>query len=67
MHLRDPKVSIVKCTEFHKFDKVKESVIQATELIGGLESLITPGDHVMIKPNLLCDADYKTGAPPIPI
>jgi uncharacterized protein (DUF362 family) len=62
MRLREPKVSITKCTDIHQFEAVKESVRQATELIGGLESLITPGDHVMIKPNLLCDANYKTGA-----
>ncbi|HBF38449.1 MAG TPA: hypothetical protein DDW50_14165 [Firmicutes bacterium] len=62
MHLRDPKVSIVRCADQHQFDAVKESVIQATELIGGLESLITPGDHVMLKPNFICEADYKTGA-----
>ena len=62
MHLRDAKVSIRRCADIHQFEAVKESLRQATELFGGLDSLITPGDHVMIKPNLLCDADYKTGA-----
>ena len=62
MHFREPRVSIVKCSEYQQFEAVKAALNKVTDLIGGLESLITPGDHVLIKPNLLCEADYKTGA-----
>lgn len=62
MHFREPRVSIGKCSEIHKLETVKESLKDVIDLIGGLESIITPGDHVLIKPNLLCVADYKSGA-----
>lgn len=62
MYFREPRVSIVKCREFHEFEEVKKAVRQVTELIGGLESIVTPGDSVLIKPNFICDADYRTGA-----
>lgn len=62
MGFKDPIVSIVKCAEYEKFEEVKKAVSQAMDLIGGMESIISPGDHVLIKPNLLCSSDYKTGA-----
>ncbi|WHH58056.1 DUF362 domain-containing protein [Petroclostridium sp. X23] len=62
MHLKQSKVSIVKCREYHEFKKVKEAVRQVVDLIGGMESVISPGDHILIKPNLICAADYATGA-----
>lgn len=55
-------VAITKCSQYNDFEKVKSAIKECTELIGGMESLITPGDTVMLKPNLLTDVDYKTGA-----
>jgi uncharacterized protein (DUF362 family) len=60
MRFREPIVSIVKCRDA-QFEEVKEAVRKVTDLIGGLESIISPGDHVVIKPNFLCEVDYKTG------
>ncbi|HEX3043331.1 MAG TPA: DUF362 domain-containing protein [Bacillota bacterium] len=56
------RVSIVKCREYEQFEAVKTAVKQVTDLIGGLESIITPGDQVLLKPNLLCASNYQTGA-----
>lgn len=62
MYFREPKVSIVKCPIINQVKEVKKAVREATDLIGGLESIITPGDNVLIKPNFICAADYTTGA-----
>jgi uncharacterized protein (DUF362 family) len=56
------RVSIVKCREYEEFEAVKIAVKQVTDFIGGLESIISPGDQVLLKPNLLCAANYQTGA-----
>ena len=44
------KVSIVKCPDY---SSVKEALAGALDLIGGLESVIQPGDNVLLKPNIL--------------
>ena len=44
------KVSIVKCPDY---SSVKEVIAQALDLIGRLESVIQPGDNVLLKPNIL--------------
>lgn len=43
-------VSIVRCSDY---SNVKSSVKEALTLIGGLESIITPGKRVLLKPNVL--------------
>jgi len=55
-------VSVVKCEKTDDSDSVREATLEALNLIGGLESLISPGDIVLLKPNVLCPFDYKTGA-----
>lgn len=55
-------VSIIKCAEHDNYDLIKKSVKNCIDLIGGLESIISPGDTVLIKPNLLCPSLYTTGA-----
>lgn len=55
-------VSITKCVEHDNYDLVKKSVKNCIDLIGGLESIISPGDTVLIKPNLICPSVYTTGA-----
>jgi uncharacterized protein (DUF362 family)/NAD-dependent dihydropyrimidine dehydrogenase PreA subunit len=44
------RVSIVSCMDY---STTKESVEEAIELIGGLSSLISEGDRVLLKPNVL--------------
>jgi uncharacterized protein (DUF362 family) len=55
-------VSVVKCAEIDNSDSVREAALESLNLIGGLESLVSPGDTVLLKPNVLCPFDYKTGA-----
>ena len=44
------KVSIVKCDDY---SKSKEYIIEALSMIGGLKSIISEGDRVLLKPNVL--------------
>ena len=44
------KVSIVRC---HDYSNVKDAVKEALNLIGGLEKIITSGNRVLLKPNVL--------------
>ena len=50
--------------------QVRDLVRQAVELAGGLDDVIEPGDVVVIKPNLVGDADFTgprwTGSPLAP-
>ena len=55
-------VSIVKCAETDDPDSVLEATLESLNLIGGLELLVCPGDTVLLKPNVLCPFDYRTGA-----
>lgn len=55
-------VSIVKCAEIDDSSSVYEATLESLNLIGGLESLVVPGDTVLLKPNVLCPFDYRTGA-----
>jgi uncharacterized protein (DUF362 family) len=61
-YYEETRVSVVKCPEYHKLDTVKKAVKEAVDLIGGFESIISPGDRVLIKPNFVTGDDYKTGA-----
>ncbi|MCX7709825.1 MAG: DUF362 domain-containing protein [Clostridia bacterium] len=62
MGFKDASVSIVKCSQYHSVDDAKIAVRKAVDFLGGMESIITPGDHVLLKPNFVCPVDYKTGA-----
>ena len=55
-------VSVTRCSKIDEFDSVNEAVKSALHLIGGLESLISRGDKVLIKPNIISTYHYKTGA-----
>jgi uncharacterized protein (DUF362 family) len=54
-------VSITKCEKFHNYESVLASVKKLLDLTGGLETLVTPGDTVILKPNLVVAAKYETG------
>ncbi|KKH50903.1 DUF362 domain-containing protein [Methanosarcina sp. 1.H.A.2.2] len=44
------RVSIVRCSDY---SGVKGAIKEALNLIGGLESVISPGNRVLLKPNVL--------------
>ncbi|AKB35736.1 Iron-sulfur cluster-binding protein [Methanosarcina siciliae C2J] len=44
------RVSIVRCSDY---SGVKASIQEALTLIGGLENIISPGNRVLLKPNVL--------------
>lgn len=45
-------VSIVKCEDYEP-ERVKKSIIQSLELIGGIENIVKPGDNVLLKVNII--------------
>jgi len=55
-------VSITRCQKIDEFNSINKAVSDSIDLIGGLESLVSLGDKVLIKPNILSPYDYKTGA-----
>lgn len=54
-------VSVVKCQDSHEYQSVEETLKRSLNLLGGLESIICPGDLVIVKPNLIKPAHYHTG------
>jgi len=60
--IKKTQVSIVKCEKIHHYESVKKAVKDSLQLIGGLDSLISPGDRVLVKPNLIAPYHYRTGA-----
>ena len=44
------KVSIVRCSDY---SNAKDAIKEALNLIGGLEKIISPGNRVLLKPNVL--------------
>ena len=55
-------VSITRCQKIDEFNSINKAVSSSIDLIGGLESLVSLGDKVLIKPNIFSPYDYKTGA-----
>ncbi len=55
-------VSIVKCAKTDDSESVHQATLESLNRIGGLESLVSPGDTVLLKPNMVCHLDYRTGA-----
>lgn len=45
-------VSIVKCPAYQE-DTVYQKVKEAVDLVGGMSSFVSPGERVLLKPNLL--------------
>lgn len=44
------KVSIVQCNDY---SNVKNAIVESLSLIGGINKLVSPGNKVLLKPNLL--------------
>lgn len=57
-----PTVSIIQCEKVDDAEALLAPTKEALDLIGGLESLIMPGDTVLLKPNLIRPMEYTTGA-----
>jgi uncharacterized protein (DUF362 family) len=55
-------VSITKSDSADEFDDVNKAVSDSLKLIGGLETFITSGLSVLIKPNVLYTMKYESGA-----
>lgn len=49
------KVSIVSCSDYEQ-GKVWAAVQRCLDLIGGIKAIVSPGQRVVLKPNLLCAA-----------
>jgi len=58
----NPQVSIAKCQKIHDYQSVRKAVKTSLDLTGGLDNLISPGDLVLIKPNLVGSYHYTSGA-----
>jgi len=56
------QVSITKCQRIHDYPGVRKTVKKSLALIGGLDSLVSLGDRVLVKPNLIAPYHYTTGA-----
>jgi uncharacterized protein (DUF362 family) len=54
-------VSIVRCKDIHSLQDIEEALRKSLDLIGGLEAIICPKDTVIVKPNLIKPAHYRTG------
>lgn len=60
--MNKPQVAIAKCQKIHDYLSVRKAVKESLDLIGGLDSLVSPGDRVLVKPNLIAPYHYTTGA-----
>jgi len=56
------EVYIEKCSDPYNERSVEEATRSLLELFGGMETLISQGDTVVIKPNVGVDLAYQTGA-----
>jgi uncharacterized protein (DUF362 family) len=53
--------SIEPCVQHNDLQAVRASLTQLLDRIGGIESIVSPGDRVLLKPNLILDRVYTTG------
>ena len=53
---RTVQVGLVRCTEYED-EQINHAVREAIDLVGGIGSYLTPGMHVVVKPNILFGAD----------
>ena len=60
-HSAQSVVSVVACKDY-ELDAVRRAVGGALAPLGGIERYVRPGMRVLLKPNLLTDADWERGA-----
>ncbi|MDW5564095.1 MAG: DUF362 domain-containing protein [Methanomassiliicoccus sp.] len=65
MPFADDRVSVVRCSDYDQ-DKATAAVARAIELLGGLDRFVSPGQHVVLKPNLLQAAPPERCVTPHP-
>ena len=54
-------VSIERCARHGDLEAVRTALTHLLDRIGGIESIVSPGDRVLLKPNLILDRVYTTG------
>lgn len=54
-------VSIERCAEHGDADRVRDALVRLLDRIGGIESIVSAGDRVLLKPNLIVGQPYETG------
>ncbi|NOZ22220.1 MAG: DUF362 domain-containing protein [Planctomycetes bacterium] len=59
--MRNPVVSIIRCPRHDDEAVIREAMAECLARIDGLESIICPGDTVLLKPNLISEKSYETG------
>lgn len=59
--MRSPIVSIQRCPNHGDERLVYEAVAECLQRLDGLESIVCPGDTVLLKPNLISEKPYETG------
>lgn len=57
-----PKVSIVRTRRNDNLEDIEKALDSSLSLIGGLKGQISKSYRVLLKPNILTEADYRTGA-----
>ena len=60
------RVSLARCEDY-KPGNVRESVSRAFELLGGVESVVSPGDSVFVKTNSVIAAEPDSGVVTNPV
>jgi len=58
--MNNQQVSLVKCKGYDTA-QVENAVKQSVDLLGGIERFVKPGEKVLLKPNLLTDAEPDKG------
>ena len=56
------KVSIVKTSEQPNFEQIFAAVAQAIDLVGGIRSIVKPGQKVLVSPSWVASADRSAEA-----
>ncbi len=59
MKEHNPKVALIRCTGYETA-MVREKINEGIELIGGLGTLVQPGEKILLKPNLLAPDPPET-------
>jgi uncharacterized protein (DUF362 family)/Pyruvate/2-oxoacid:ferredoxin oxidoreductase delta subunit len=59
-------VYVKKCTQYD-LEKIKQTISEGFDALGGIEAFIKPGESVLIKPNCLLNAAPETGITTHPV
>ncbi len=54
-------VAIQACADHGNLTAVRTALARLLDRIGGVEAVVSPGDRVLLKPNLVVDQPYTTG------